>query len=95
MSSLQGSLDKKIVVATWHFKMVAIFQDGRHPGQIIKWCDCYVGDIGMKIGTTSLHEALNKKMLTPTWNSKMAGIFQDGHYLSAAVKWCNHSVGDT
>ena len=74
MSSLQGSLDKKIVVATWYFKMVAIFQDGRHPGQRIKLCDCYVGDIGMKIGTTSLHEAPNKKMLPATWNFKLAAI---------------------
>ena len=50
MSSLQGSLDKKIVVATWNFKMVAIFQDGRHPLNDV--CD-----IDMKIGMTSLHEA--------------------------------------
>ena len=71
MSSLQGSLDKKIVVATWNFKMVAIFQDG---------------DIGMKIGTTSLHEALNKKMLLTTWNFKLAAIFQDGRHLGQTIR---------
>ena len=30
MSSLHGSLDKKIVRANWNFNMAAIFQDGWH-----------------------------------------------------------------
>jgi len=53
MSSLHGSLDKKIVRATWNFKMVAIFQDGRHVSVAVKLYGGLFGDTSMKIGMSN------------------------------------------
>ena len=86
MSSLCGSLDKKIVWGNWNFNMAAIFQDGQHLSAAFKYYNSLFGDTSKKIGMSSLYGSLDKKIVWGNWNFNVAAIFQDGRHLSAAVK---------
>ena len=86
MSSLYGSLYKKIVRDIWNFKMAAIFKDGRHLSVAVKWYNGLFGDTNMKIGMSRLCNSPDNKPPTAAWNFKMVAIFQDGHHLNGAVK---------